>query len=50
MQELPIICEHRWRYFVNLASRAIRVRVCEICGHRRELPAASAAVAAEAAG
>jgi hypothetical protein len=29
-------CEHRWRYFVNVESRAVRVRECERC-HRRAI-------------
>lgn len=31
-------CEHRWRYFVHVASRAVRVRECEICGKRGVIP------------
>ena len=32
----PGPCEHRWTYFVNVQSRAIRVRECERC-HRRAI-------------
>ncbi|GMV84307.1 MAG: hypothetical protein AMXMBFR80_01650 [Dehalococcoidia bacterium] len=32
------ICEHRWRYFVNVEARAIRVRECERCGKRAVVP------------
>ncbi|MCK6563865.1 MAG: hypothetical protein L6Q80_03825 [Dehalococcoidia bacterium] len=31
-------CEHRWRYFVNVDSRSIRVRECEHCGRRAVVP------------
>ncbi|MEO9256527.1 MAG: hypothetical protein ABI305_13390 [Tepidiformaceae bacterium] len=31
-------CEHRWRYFVNLESRAVRVRECERCKRRSLIP------------
>lgn len=31
-------CEHRWRYFVNVQARAIRVRECEHCGRRAVIP------------
>jgi hypothetical protein len=31
-------CEHRWRYFVHLQSRTIRVRECEHCGKRAIVP------------
>jgi hypothetical protein len=31
-------CEHRWRYFVHLESRAVRVRECERCGRRGVVP------------
>ncbi|MBE7519853.1 MAG: hypothetical protein HS107_11485 [Thermoflexaceae bacterium] len=31
-------CEHRWRYFVNVDSRSIRVRECERCGRRAVVP------------
>ena len=31
-------CEHRWRYFVNVQARAIRVRECERCGKRAIIP------------
>ena len=31
-------CEHRWRYFVNLAAKAVRVRECERCGKRGIIP------------
>ena len=27
-------CEHRWRYYVNLESRAVRLRQCERCQRR----------------
>jgi hypothetical protein len=32
------ICEHRWRYFVNVEARAVRVRECEHCGKRGVIP------------
>lgn len=32
------ICEHRWRYFVNVEARAVRVRECEHCGKRGIIP------------
>ena len=38
MKEDMAICEHRWRYYVNLASKAVRVRVCERCGRRALVP------------
>ena len=31
-------CEHRWRYFVNVQARAVRVRECERCGKRGIIP------------
>jgi hypothetical protein len=31
-------CEHRWRYFVNLQAKAVRVRECERCGKRGVIP------------
>ena len=31
-------CEHRWKYFVNLESRAVRIRECEHCGKRAVVP------------
>jgi len=31
-------CEHRWRYFVNLQTRAVRIRECEHCGKRAVVP------------
>ncbi|MEO6398369.1 MAG: hypothetical protein ABIP13_07860 [Tepidiformaceae bacterium] len=31
-------CEHRWRYFVNIQSRAVQVRECEHCGRRGVVP------------
>ena len=34
----PSWCEHRWRYFVNLQSKAVRVRECEHCGKRAIIP------------
>ncbi|MCL4240858.1 MAG: hypothetical protein KJ048_05845 [Dehalococcoidia bacterium] len=39
MAHHPGTCEHRWRYFVNLQARAIRVRECERCGTRGVVPA-----------
>lgn len=38
MQEHTGPCEHRWRYFVNVESRSIRVRECEHCGRRAVIP------------
>lgn len=40
METHPGICEHRWRYFVHLASRSVRVRECEHCGRRSVVPTA----------
>ncbi|MGI8925477.1 MAG: hypothetical protein ACR2HN_02375 [Tepidiformaceae bacterium] len=34
MREQNPTCEHRWRYFVHVDSRAVRARECERCGHR----------------
>jgi hypothetical protein len=31
-------CEHRWRYFVNVESRAVRIRECEKCHRRGAVP------------
>jgi hypothetical protein len=31
-------CEHRWRYFVHVESRAVRVRECERCHRRGVVP------------
>jgi hypothetical protein len=31
-------CEHRWRYFVHVESRAVRVRECERCHRRGVIP------------
>lgn len=31
-------CEHRWRYFVNVQARAVRVKECERCGKRAIIP------------
>lgn len=31
-------CEHRWRYFVNVESRAVRIRECEKCHRRAAVP------------
>ncbi|MGE5596897.1 MAG: hypothetical protein ACM3S1_12800 [Hyphomicrobiales bacterium] len=31
-------CEHRWRYFVHIESRAIRIKECERCGWRSVVP------------
>jgi len=31
-------CEHRWRYFVNVQAKAIRIRECERCGKRAIIP------------
>jgi hypothetical protein len=31
-------CEHHWRYFVNLESRAVRIRECEKCRRRAAVP------------
>ena len=38
MHKQPGPCEHRWRYFVNLESRSVKVRECEHCGHRAIVP------------
>jgi hypothetical protein len=38
MEQHPGTCEHRWRYFVNVQARAIRVRECEHCGKRTVVP------------
>jgi hypothetical protein len=37
------VCEHRWRYFVDTATRSITNRKCEICGLRTPLPAVTKA-------
>ncbi|HET7737604.1 MAG TPA: hypothetical protein VFK32_03435 [Tepidiformaceae bacterium] len=34
MAEHPASCDHRWRYFVNIQSQAVRQRRCERCGTR----------------
>lgn len=31
-------CEHRWKYFVNVEARAVRIRECEHCGKRAVIP------------
>jgi len=31
-------CEHRWRYFIHVVSRSVRVRECERCGRRSLIP------------
>lgn len=36
---MDTICEHQWRYFVHVATRAVRVKECERCGKRCVLPA-----------
>ena len=38
MEQHPGSCEHKWRYFVNVEARAIRVRECERCGRRAVIP------------
>lgn len=38
MEEHTGPCEHRWRYFVHVASRSVRVRECERCGRRSVIP------------
>jgi hypothetical protein len=38
MKEHESICEHRWRYFVNVQSKAVRIRVCERCDRRAVVP------------
>lgn len=38
MEQQSSSCEHRWRYFVNVESRAVRVRECERCGRRGVIP------------
>jgi hypothetical protein len=40
MESQPGPCEHRWRYFVNVQSRAVRVRECERCRKRAMVPTA----------
>lgn len=32
------ICQHSWRYFVHVDSRAVRIRECEHCGRRAVVP------------
>ncbi|MDZ7729410.1 MAG: hypothetical protein U5Q44_15140 [Dehalococcoidia bacterium] len=39
-------CEHRWSYFVDVASRAVRTRRCDLCGARMALTTVSTADAA----
>lgn len=43
-------CEHRWRYFVHVASRAVRVRECENCGKRGVIPMELSPLPRKAAG
>lgn len=38
MEHPPAACEHRWRYFVHIESRAVRIRQCERCGRRAVVP------------
>jgi hypothetical protein len=38
METISTGCEHRWRYFVNVASKAVRVRECESCHRRAIIP------------
>jgi hypothetical protein len=38
MEVTPGTCEHRWRYFVHVESRAVRVRECERCHRRGVVP------------
>ncbi len=38
MQTPSAACEHRWRYYVNLASKAVRVRECMNCHRRAIIP------------
>jgi hypothetical protein len=39
MEQITETCEHRWRYFVHVASRSVRVRECERCRQRMAIPA-----------
>jgi len=34
MEQNVEACEHRWRYFVHVASRSVRVRECVRCRQR----------------
>jgi hypothetical protein len=38
MEKLISGCEHRWRYFVDVPSRSVRVKECERCGRRGVVP------------
>jgi DNA-directed RNA polymerase subunit M/transcription elongation factor TFIIS len=35
-------CEHTWRYYVDVATKAVRARECERCGARKEMTGAAA--------
>lgn len=37
MNETLDRCEHRWNYYVAVASHAVRIRRCERCGEEQEL-------------
>lgn len=38
MENLSSSCDHRWRYFVHVQSRAVRGRECERCGLKSLMP------------
>jgi hypothetical protein len=40
MDDTGNICEHRWLYFVDVTSKAVRTRKCERCGAKAEVGAA----------
>ncbi|MCC6381648.1 MAG: hypothetical protein IT304_04025 [Dehalococcoidia bacterium] len=37
MEEMTLVCDHRWRYFVDVQARAVRARQCESCGTKERL-------------
>ncbi|MBI2766207.1 MAG: hypothetical protein HYX53_09880 [Chloroflexi bacterium] len=38
MEQQHAGCDHHWRYFVHIESRAVRVKECELCGRRSAIP------------
>ena len=41
-------CEHRWEYFVEVATQKVRTKACVDCGQRRAMPVKAAKREAEA--
>ena len=39
MEQQADSCEHRWRYFFDVASRTVKSRICERCHQRSVVPA-----------